>query len=521
MSQRPQASDREEVAHLDNAWFVEFPTEPPGVLRLAPGSVKVSYRFSIGEGNADGWAADVECTLRLADADGRLWQAVSRMPSYWLLYPLIDLSRKQPARYLDSGPVAWREALTERPLLQNVPATYDDRFYRYVWLDNMAVSLDFHYLGAAFDVAALDGGRLVVAVKDLFCCWNPVRLENARGAPLAVPKPSGEPAEEEEGGDYEHMPAVAYEIDVGRVIFHNTARRNDDDMPWIDTPLFRPVAGRSEPQPRVTHCQLARLTAPTVLPGIVQEQEAIPLLIQERLEFLIDAGGKLHVEGSSGFVEMSLGRHPGCVGEAVDVLCCRLRLPDDAGDLWEGVSLFTPEVFLEKLVDLDRIDGSEFAENAEAEWREALDRSPLLRGVRGVLDDGGWRYLQLGDEVVAFHGRGQKFTVELALSKDRDRVIVSVTGLIGRRRPVETDHESRYVVLDPPDRAAEHTSWKRDQPLPPLIYPLSPWDLAQRNTTFAVDDGFWHNNPVPIPVVFRRVGKATPVPWAHFVPDGT
>ena len=42
---------------------------------------------------------------------------------------------------------------------------------------------------------------------------------------------------------------------------------------------------------------------------------------------------------------------------------------------------------------------------------------------------------------------------------------------------------------------------------------------AFRNTTFAVDDGFFHHSPIPIPVVFTRVGTAPANPRVRFVPD--
>jgi hypothetical protein len=523
-----KAFDRQEIACLDNAWFVDFPTEPAGVLRLGPGPVKIAYRFSLPEASDEDWWALVDCTLRLSDAGGQVWQATSHMLSPWLLYPLIDLSRRQPARFLENSPAAWRKALSERPLMEKVPATYDDRFYRYVWLDNMGVSLQFKYMGAYFSVAALDGGRLVVAVKDVFCCWNPVRLEGPRGAPLPVPKePAREPSEEEEeeGGDYDEMPALAYEIDVGRVLFHNTARRDEDEH-WSDDNrllplLFLRTGEQAEPQPAVTYQAGAHLTA-TALPDDVSKDGTVqvPLPPYNSMVLLTDAGGRLEVDWrEEGSAELWLGRHPGCGGEPVDVVCCRLRLADAAGDLWEGYSLFTPDFFLKKFIDLDRGDDPGWARQPEepAE-REALEKSFLVRGLRGLVGDGAWRYALVADGALAFRGRGQKFTVDLALSEEKEHVIVRVNGLVGRRRPVEIDHESRYIALDPPDRAEERNAWKRDAPIPSLVYALYWWELLARNTTFAVDDGFFHGNPIPIPVVFRRVGKAKPQAKVRFVP---
>ena len=168
---------------LDNGWRIDFPTKPAGVLRLGPGPVRIDARFSRRFRAEDGWYTVLDCRLRLADAEGRLWQATSTFVSDCLLYPLIDLARKEPGRWLRKAPPTWREALEERALLRDVASTYDDRFYRYVWLDNTFFVLQFKYLGAAFTLAPLTADRLVVSAAHLFCSWNPWPVHGPDTAP--------------------------------------------------------------------------------------------------------------------------------------------------------------------------------------------------------------------------------------------------------------------------------------------------------------------------------------------------
>ena len=204
-----------------------------------------------------------------------------------------------------------------------------------------------------------------------------------------------------------------------------------------------------------------------------------------------------------------LDKHPNSAIEPVDVLRARVRLTDEAGDIWEAVSLFTPEVFFEKLIDLDSIDCANFSEGAnDGEW--------LLSGVRALLEDGAWRYAFLSNELLAFPGE-QRPRVDIAIGEEARKFQVRMTGLVGRRRPVNLDRD--YIVLDPEDRAGERSLWERDVPLPPLVFTIPLHDLVFRNTTFAVDDGFWHRNPIPIPVVFSRVGHDEPRAGVRFLPN--
>jgi hypothetical protein len=415
--------------------------------------------------------------------------------------------------------------------LRDVSSTYDDRFYRYVWLDNTFFVLQFKYLGAAFTLAPLSADQLVVSVADLFCSWNPGTVQGPDGDPLPAPPPRAPLTQEEleeeeerfqeqgESGDYDHAPPLAYTIDAGRVLFRNTAWENEEEEHWQDLDVPRPLVfsrarGTGEPQPHVTFHRGARPAPSCPAEESGEGFVAVEWESWDPLELLTDAGGRLGVGDAMKRCAIKLDRHPSSAREPVDVLRCRLRLADSAGDLWEGVSLCTPKVFFEKLIDLDRIDLHAAFEKPDSHW--APD-TILIANARGLVDDGAWRYLIADDDLIAFHGSGQKVSIDVGVGKGG--LVVRISGLVGRRRPIEVASADKYVILDPQPRAAEVPGWDHEQPLPPLVYSLPVADLAFHNTTFAVDDGFWHQSAIPIPVVFQRVGTTEPTEGVVFVPD--
>ncbi len=515
---------------LDNGWNVEFPTEPAGILRLGPGKIRIDARFLERYRAEEGWYTILDSELRIADADGRPWQATASFQSGWLLYPLIDLSRKEPGRWLCKAPASWTEALKKRTLIGDAPHCYDDRFYRYVWIDNTGFCLQFKYFGVNFAVAALSADRLLVQVAEMFCCWNPLPVAGPDGTPLPVPLNRCIPTDEErmeeddrfqesgDSGDHDEAQPLGYEINAGRVLFRNTAWEEREEPGWseltVSRPLiFRPVRGKGKPQQAVVFRAGARPAPATpaeeATSGFVEKTLEYPGI----LEFLTDAGGRLLFEGSKLTCAFWLDRCPNSDREPVDVIRSRVRLTDEAGDVWESVTLFTPEFFFEKVCDMDSISMAGY-ESPENPWKP---QPGSLLGIRALLDDHAWRYLLLWGVLVAFTAERQKLIVDV--SPDEEGFSVRISGLVGRRRPVEIDHESRYLVLDPESRASELARWEQDEQLPPFCFQVSFTDLAFRNTTFAIDEGFWHQNAIPIPVVFTRVGRAEPRPGVRFVAD--
>jgi hypothetical protein len=524
-----ETDNRGHLFTLENGWILDFPTDAGGVLSLDPGNILIDACFFEQSRTKDNWDAVVGCQLRIVDVEGNVWQATSSFHSCDLLYPLIDLSRKEPARWLRNAAPDWIAALETRALLRGIPATYDDRFYRYVWIDNTGFVLQFKYLGAGFEIAALSSDRLLIRVSDLFCSWNPLPVAGPDGSPLPLPPLSPPRSQEEiekederfqksgESGDYEHIQPLAYEIEAGRLLFRNTHSPVENggwDSTRISLPLvFQRLPEEGEAQRRVKFLP-GHFPVPSCRVDSNDEAGFIDMTVEywEPHRFQTDAGGQLALEGGNQTFQVRLDLHPNSITQPFDVLRCRVRVVDTDGRLWESVCLFTPEFFFEKLVNLDETSHADFAQVEDS----VHSAEGSLLGVRALLADGGWRYILTGD-LVAFQCDRQKPIVDV--KPGARGFAVRISGLVGRVRPVETDNESRYFVLDPQARASEVKSWEQDKLLPPICFGVHFAELAFRNTTFAVDDGFWHHNAIPIPVVFTQMGTAEPGKSVRFVPD--
>jgi hypothetical protein len=227
------------------------------------------------------------------------------------------------------------------------------------------------------------------------------------------------------------------------------------------------------------------------------------------LELRTNAGGVLHIGADFPItVPECLDIAPGSAGEPLDVIRCRARLADDEGGLWEAVTHFTPEVFLEAMAALLPGEHPRFAEG-----KERTDE-PLLAGIRGLFDDGCWRHFLVGEWAVSICFRNQR--PRFTLFGDRWSIEVRASGLVGYRRAIDLENDQGFMT------------WKREQPpgglreqeLPPITFAMSYADLLLRNTTFAIDDGFWHRNDLAIPIVFERLDETgAPQEGVTFRPD--
>jgi hypothetical protein len=502
------------VFTLDNGWNIDFPTDPPGILRLGPGPIRFDARLSGRPYDEAGLMVFVDCEIRLADVDGALWQATASFFSSCLLYPLIDLARPEPPTWLANAPATWREALEQRPLLREIPAYWDDTRYSSLWVDNSFLFWKFNRQGASFTIAALSPDRLVVQASIGLCSWNPAQVAGPDRLPEPLPPARAPATKEERDAEESQLMAcrevgymdtsrpLAYTIEPSRILFLNTEYPVFDmDKGLAFLPVSRPLVflrkGQGKAQRSVSFLSRARSVVPAgVAPATIP---------WGALEAMTDTGERLALNNPKGLA-IEIDRHPGSDTEQVDILRCRIRVMDEADDIWEGVSLSTPEVFFEKLIDLER-QGTLVVESADNPWQPGPDG---LLGVRAQLE-GGWRYILLERDLIAFEGDEQRPLIDI--NATGDVVAVRIRGLVGRRRPIlleEYSNDDPYLVLDPPERASEATAWEDDQPLPPLCFSMSLLDLAFRNTTFAIDDGFWHRNAIPIPIVFTRIGKGQP-----------
>jgi hypothetical protein len=510
---------------VTNKWVIEYPIEPSGVLRIDPCELRAGISFDF---TRQGKGGDIFSLLfRLADEAGRVWEARLEPSPRLFVEALVDLSRKEPAHFEQHAPALFRRAFKRKPVLQTHDML-DDRFYRYFVLDDMAVVLNFKYQAPAYTLVVLDQRVLLVREEGFFCCWNrhhvpaPGYLPSKPVPPVPVPPTTPEDEEkyeewveeQSEGeGDYDHPPPVVYTLRLrdfllaDRIYPQEGGSFAESDIPRLLT--FRRVPGKGVPQPAVAHH--TRHSSPD---GVLSEVEVGRSLWVElendpyapedphslegsarAIAFATTDGGDLVLHAPRLAGELRLGFKQRSVTR--DVLAATFRVADGAGQLWESEALFTPEVFVERLADLERIEGPAF-ESSRPPTR-AFEECSLLSGVRDTLDDGGRRMFVVdGSTVVDVTFRHQRPVYDVTDAGEKRTLLVRVSGLTGRCYPARVD-ASHYFDVD----VSKHT--EEEVPIPPIVFELAPRHLIFRNTTFAVDDGFWHDNDLPIPLVFRRV----------------
>jgi hypothetical protein len=504
---------------LENAWVVEYRAEPSGVLRFAPAAIEFRYRFFHKHVIDSEGISTLGCRVQVADAEGRLWEAESIFTPEVFLERWIDLSRVQAPYWLANAPEEWRRACEEHVLLAGIGDGSDDRSHRYFYFDLTAFYFRFKHFGIAYDLVRLEGTRLLVRISYVFGSWVAMPIEGPDGRPQ-IPPAQAEPSGEEgvEFAWLDNLDPMVFELDCRHLLFRNTACVEDDDHPFYvenEIPLpvvFRRVDGEGEPQSAVTiQPRRSVLMQPfPVAPGA----DFVEVILENGadLELPVASGGCLRRTWGGVRVAFRLDTAPGSAAEPVDVLRCVTRLADDRGDLWQAQSLFTPEVFLERMVDPAKHRQPLADEEADRQWDLRKDNR-LLSGIRGRLE-GNHRYFLTTDHAVAVVGANQPIRFDVA-GQGRD-LLVRVTGLTGVRWPLTVNPQDEYAGL------TEECLGKPRQegPLPPLVYQIDIADLLFRNTTFAVDDGFWHLNDLPIPLLWERIeGKGEPQDGVRYYPD--
>jgi hypothetical protein len=507
---------------LDNSWVVEYLTSEGGLLRVEPAAIEASYRFRVELIGGDTSTTRIICQVRLADNQGRMWECESAFTAYVFLLHLLDASRKEPPRLAEHLPDEWREALEGPALAENTYEGYDHRTHRYFYLDGRAWYVRFKYQGAYHDVYPLAGTRILVRTRALWGeAWNPLPLEDESGQPLPAGPPYLIPdydedeeayaawEESEEAGGEDTIPDLFHEMDLRPLLFRSRLSLQGES--WFDdclpSPLiFKRVAGAGPPQPAVS----VRQAAPVSPPRAAQEVVFTTWTFDSRqeLDLRTNAGGFLHLV-AEGLLNASVSFEvaPGSEREAQDVILGRVRLADEEGGLWESVARFTPEAFVEGLTALLPGDGPVFLEGERKN-----ESPPLPGGIRGVLDDGGWRHFLVGEWAVSIRFANQKPRFDLFGGSYR--LGVQVRGLVGYRRPIELENHQGLITWKP-DQQAELV----EEELPPIAFQMDYEELLFRNTTFAVDDGFWHGNDLPIPIVFERLlGSGEPQEGVVFRP---
>jgi hypothetical protein len=293
---------------LDNSWIVEYATDAGGVLRIDPATIRAAYRLRVERIAESSSHTRVFCLVRLADNEGRLWQAESAFSADVFLRHLIDLGRKEPPHLARNLPQPWREALNRPCLAEGTYAGYDHRSYRYFYLDGKAWFVRFKYQGAYHDLYPLDGGRILVRSRTLYAeGWNPLPLEDEAGLPLPAGAPYQAPDYEEDEEAYDawadsdehgdgNVPDLFHEMDIRPLLFRARLPLNVEAFWDSDLPapvVFRRVAGEDTPQPAV------RLRGPApaapLRPALPGEFVSWNLENQHELDLRTNAAGVLHL----------------------------------------------------------------------------------------------------------------------------------------------------------------------------------------------------------------------------------
>jgi hypothetical protein len=508
----PKASRRFVPITLDNAWVVEYRVKDGGILRIEPGSIDVRFRFVVKHHTSSDGRVAIACQVRLADAAGHLWETQSTFTPQVFMEKFIDLSRQRAPCWLESAPEEWRQACARRLVMSGIYDSYDDRGHRRFYFDSSAFYFRFKYFGITYDIIHLESTRLLIRITQVLGSWELMPIEGPDGLPQSPPPKPEEDSEdvEQTGAWLANLDPLVYELDCRELLFHNTAFLQTDVFEryqenGIPLPVvFRRGKGRGVPQRTVTVLPDRSLQLPACPLVQAGEWMRISLGNEAGAELEIRSGGYLKVSGPVVQMRYRLGMVAGSVTEPVDVLCCVLRLADQHGDLWEAQGLFTPEVLLEGMVNLAAGWLPLSQEDGERVWQEAVSEGFHLSGLRGTLE-GTSRFFLTDNKAVAVVCAGSRPRFDVA--GHSGGLVVRLTGLSGVCWPLKVDYQNDYVDLveEAYGRSVE------EGPLPPIIYRLGCDHLPFRNTTFAVDDGFWHHNDLPIPLLFDRVeGKGEP-----------
>lgn len=195
------------------------------------------------------------------------------------------------------------------------------------------------------------------------------------------------------------------------------------------------------------------------------------------------------------------------------LVSCRTRIPDREGTVWEAESLFTPSIFIEKLLDLNRMDRPMFEVHArsEDEISQALQQPPLVSGINELLDDRFYRFFWVSNRLLQVVFKYQAPSCDVFPYLE-NRVLIRVSGLWGEWCTVEPAWElpERIIPYDEDNEEDEDgiEYWGDFEEVPAIVYELWATDLIfHHRVDLAVYDetgGADCINGIPIPLRFHR-----------------
>ncbi len=239
--------------------------------------------------------------------------------------------------------------------------------------------------------------------------------------------------------------------------------------------------------------------------------------------WLVIGDGSLQIEYRLAFDD---GGFPERAADGYGNVACFQRIPDAAGVVWEARTTFSPHLFVNRLLDLDSLEGPMWAYNDPARV-EAVTQRPLITGISVLEDDRFYRRFWVDDALLEIQFKYQGLKIDVGHEDDYS-VAVRITGFFGSWahvpmygecevpvwrggavRPPESDYEPdedglrEFPADEPPGGWLEN--------LAPITYSLGVREFLFRN------DAHWERTyptteTLPRPVVFRRVADGTGEP---------
>ncbi len=114
-------------------------------------------------------------------------------------------------------------------------------------------------------------------------------------------------------------------------------------------------------------------------------------------------------------MEQPAEEKPYSLGPEDDICYCRTRVADADGNLWEGRSLFSTDILLKNIEDLERIGSAHLLDQASVQWQQAFEHRILLKDIVGFYDDRFYRQLTLGDQIYELSFKYQYPMFDIAL----------------------------------------------------------------------------------------------------------
>lgn len=128
----------------------------------------IPYEFSFGVKHKGKDVDVVHSLVRLADAQGRLWEGESIWDVGGIVERMTDFGSTTAPLKFENAPAEWKKAFAEGLFLSGARGLLDDRFYRRLLLEDQVFNIPFKYQGPVLDMAFLrneHAGLVTVLVR--------------------------------------------------------------------------------------------------------------------------------------------------------------------------------------------------------------------------------------------------------------------------------------------------------------------------------------------------------------------